>query len=141
MNLLHSLVAPSLILTSLAALTASLLAWMSRDTFAYARPFGICESESLMNFSPLGSLECNCIPTDASEPRNDRRSSCRACGNAIVPHDSIRLYETLSPRQIRQITRNLRRAGMDARKVDLPASVTNLSSLHTGATLASLSAR
>jgi hypothetical protein len=140
MSLLHLLLAPSLIVVSLAAVTLALLTWLSRDSFAYARPFGISESESLMNFSPLGSLECICQPTDAATSAHDRRSSCRACGHAIVAHDPISLYQPLSRNEIRRITENLRRAGIDARKVAIPASVTNLSALHDGSTLASLAA-
>ncbi len=108
------------------------------DGFAYVRPFGVSEAESLMNFSPLGQLQCQCIPTDAAEPRTDRRCSCRACGNAIITHDTIRLYQPISSHEIRRMTRNLRNASIDARKVHLPATLTNLATLHAVADLASL---
>jgi hypothetical protein len=141
MNLLHLLIVPALLVGCVAAMTLTLLISLSRDSFAYARPFGISEGESLMNFSPLGSLQCSCLPTDAAAPGNERRSSCRSCGNMILAPDPVRLYEPLTHSEIRRITRSLRRAGMDARKVALPVSVTSLSELHIGSTLASLSPR
>ena len=109
-----------------------------RNTVRYLRPFGIAEAESLMNFLSLGSLRCHCEPTDAAEPRNDRRRSCRTCGNAILATEPTRLYEQLSKAEIRQITRRLRRAGMDSRHVEVGSHLTNLSGLHRAESLADL---
>ncbi len=103
------------------------------------RAFGLSEAESLMNLSTLGSLRCHCEPTDAAEPRNDRRRSCRTCGNAILMTEPTMLYAKLSKSEIRQVTRRLRRAGMEARVVDLPHHITSLSDLHLVGSLAELS--
>ena len=123
---------PLTILTiSITAAAVALLYAVSRDSFTYARPFGLPESESLMNFSPQGSLQCICEPTDPAEPSNDRRRSCRACGCAIVAQDPVRLYETLTHSDIRRITRSLRRTGIDAGRTHLPATLGSLAELHT----------
>ncbi len=108
------------------------------NAVSYLRPFGLASTESLMNFSPLGSLRCHCEPTDAAEPLTDRRRSCRACGNAILSVDPMKLYERLSRSEIRQITQSLRRAGMDARNVALTPRLTSLAGLHLVGSLAEL---
>jgi hypothetical protein len=120
---------------SIAAAALALLYAVSRESFAYARPFGIPEFESLMNLSSHGSLHCICEPTDPAEPSNDRRRSCRACGCAIVAHDPARLYEQLTHDDVRRITRNLRRAGIDAGRTHLPATLVSLAELHTSSSL------
>jgi hypothetical protein len=105
---------------------------------AYFRPFGIASCESLMNFSTLGSLQCHCEPTDAAQTRNDRRRSCRACGNAILPSEPMKLYETLSRSEIRRITQRLRRAGIDAPHVGLTSRLQSLVGLNEVESLAEL---
>ena len=68
------------------------------------------EEHSLMNFSRLGRLHCICEPTDAAEPRNDRRRSCRACGHEIRTVEPMGLYAPLSLLEIRYVQRTLRQA-------------------------------
>lgn len=80
--------------------------------------FAGTESDSLMNVSASGTLRCHCEPTDAAEPQNDRRRSCRTCGHAIVSSDPTLLYHPLSRTDIRAITRRLRHAGTDALRID-----------------------
>ncbi len=112
-----------------------------RNAAVYFRPFGLSGSESLMNLSHLGALSCQCEPTDAAAPRNDRRRSCRACGNAILATEPTRLYERLSRSDIRRLTRSLRRAGMDAGRVGFATKLTNLSGLEDAGSLAELASR
>ncbi len=109
-----------------------------RNATTYFRPFGLAEAESLMNFSTLGSLRCHCEPTDAAEACNDRRRSCRACGNAIMATEPTRLYEHLTHSEIRHVTRNLRRAAIDARTVEIAPRLTSLAGLHLVDSLAEL---
>ena len=101
-------------LLTMACSAGCLLTWM-REDLRYVRPFGISEAESLMQRSAEGALHCTCEPTDPSEPANDRRRSCRACGCAIVSYDPARLYQKVSAEEIHEITWNLRKSGIDAR--------------------------
>jgi hypothetical protein len=94
----------------------SLAAWVARTRLAAFRPFGLSQSESLMNLSAQGSLQCNCEPTDAAAPFNDRRRSCRACGCAMVSNDPGRLYETMAEDEIEELTRSLRLQGIEQAK-------------------------
>jgi hypothetical protein len=96
-----------------------------RHAFTYVRPFGLSDAESLMNTSPLGTLRCHCEPTDAAQSRNDRRKSCRRCGNAILEVEPTRLYEQFSRREIRGMVGRLRRAGIDAGTVGLGNRLTS----------------
>ena len=102
--------------------------WM-REDYRYARPFGISDAESLMNVSERGVLQCNCSPTDALEIFNDRRRSCRECGCAIVAVDPARLYQTLSREEIKQITLDLRKLGIQAGRAAAAAKLVGEPSL------------
>jgi hypothetical protein len=101
----------------------AIVTWFKRRGFAYPRPFGVSDAESLMNLSPMGSLHCICEPDDPTAPQNERRRSCRACGHAIVAGDPTRLYEDLSRRQIEQIISDLRRAAINHRHAPSPDAV------------------
>jgi hypothetical protein len=104
---------PILLMPGVLVSAIAMTAWFSRNLLAYFRPFGVSEVESLMNCSRLGTLQCNCVPTDAAAPHNDRRQSCRACGNAIVSDDPARLYTEMSSREIDQLAETMRRRAID----------------------------
>ena len=93
------------------------------------RPFGIRESESLMNFSSLGSLRCICGPRHPAGVESDRREVCRSCGCEIVNADETLLNHHVSREEARKITRDLRDAAIRASQLELPPSVTSVAAL------------
>lgn len=99
-------------------------------TFALSRspvrPFGIRESESLMNFSSLGTLRCICGPTHSESSGLDRREFCRSCGFEVVPVDEAWLKVEMSKAEVRRKTRELRQAAIRAAHLELPASITSV---------------
>ena len=98
-------------------------------------------ADSLMNFSPLGALSCLCLPGVVSAKRLERRCSCRACGNRIAAADVTLLYKRQTPREIRLLVQSLHRAGVDARRIEVPRTMQDLGKLHHGASLASITGR
>jgi len=94
------------------------------------RPFGISESESLMNFSSLGTLRCVCGAGHTNNGEPDRRSFCRSCGCEVVQTELSMLDEPLSRAEIRALTRQLRTAAIRARNLDLPPSITSMEDLN-----------
>ena len=125
---------PILLVPGLFVAAVSVAAWVNLKSLAYARPFGVSEAESLMTFSKLGALRCNCEPTDPTQICNDRRQSCRACGCAIVDNDPARLYQELSVREINAMTQGLRRIAIDAAgqtvEEALPSTADTLAATH-----------
>lgn len=93
------------------------------------RPFGIRESESLMNFSSLGSLRCICGPSHPAGIESDRREVCRSCGCEIVAVDETLLKRHMSREEARKVTRDLRDAAIRASRLELPPSVTSVAAL------------
>ncbi len=93
------------------------------------RPFGIRESESLMNFSSLGSLRCICGPSRPAGVKPDRREVCRSCGCEVVAVDETLLSRPISREEARKITRDLRNAAIRATRLELPPSVTSIRAL------------
>ena len=93
------------------------------------RPFGIRESESLMNFSSLGSLRCICGPSRPAGVKPDRREVCRSCGCEVVAVNETLLNRTVSREEVRKITRDLRNAAIRASRLELPPSVTSIVAL------------
>lgn len=93
------------------------------------RPFGIRESESLMNFSSLGSLRCICGTSHPAGRKADRREVCRSCGCEVVAVDEALLDRHVSRREARKITGELRDAAIRASRLELPPSVTSVAAL------------
>ncbi len=91
------------------------------------------EKHSLMNLSQLGTLHCICDPTDAAEPRNDRRRSCRGCGNGIRTVEPMGLYAPLSRLEIRYMVHTLRHAARDAGRYAADARVFSLAEVRAAA--------
>lgn len=93
------------------------------------RPFGIRESESLMNFSSLGTLRCICGPGHPAGIKSDRRQFCRSCGCEVAAVDETLLHREVSKGEARKITRELRDAAIRASHLELPPSVTSVTAL------------
>ena len=93
------------------------------------RPFGIRESESLMNFSSLGSLRCICGTSHPESIKSDRREVCRSCGCEVVAVDEALLNRHVSKEEARKMTGELRDAAIRAGRLELPPSVTSLATL------------
>lgn len=94
------------------------------------RPFGIRESESLMNFSSLGSLRCICGTSHPEVMTSDRREFCRSCGCEVVETDESLLNKQISKAEAHVLTRELRQAAIRASWLQLPASITSVAELH-----------
>ena len=94
------------------------------------RPFGVSESESIMNFSSLGTLRCVCGAEHSENAAADRRQFCRSCGCEVVTTDRSLLDKQLTRREIRAMTRQLRTAAMRARNLELPPSITSIEELN-----------
>ncbi len=93
------------------------------------RPFGIRDSESLMNFSSLGTLRCICGPTHPANVGADRRDFCRSCGCEVVAQDETLLNRQMSRGEAEKITRELRDAAIRASRLELPPSLTSVAAL------------
>ena len=93
------------------------------------RPFGIRESESLMNFSSLGSLRCICGTSHPANIKSDRREVCRSCGCEVVAVDTTLLDRHVSKAEARNMTGELRNAAIRASRLQLPASITSVAAL------------
>ena len=93
------------------------------------RPFGVRESESLMQFSSLGMLRCICSASDLGSVESDRRQFCRSCGCEVVAVDEGLLNRAVTEREARRLTRELRDAAIRASRVKLPPSITSVAEL------------
>ncbi len=102
-------------------------------TFAFfrspVRPFGVRESESLMNFSSLGTLRCICAKSHPEFLGADRREFCRSCGCQILVPDPTLLDCQISKEQARKLTREMRDAAIRASRLELPSSITSIEEL------------
>ncbi len=94
------------------------------------RPFGVSESESIMNFSSLGTLRCICGAEHTENSSADRRHFCRSCGCEMVATDRSLLTKQLTRAEIRAMTRQLRIAAIRARNLELPPSITSIEELN-----------
>ena len=94
------------------------------------RPFGVSESESIMNFSSLGTLRCVCGQQHEEHGAPDRRQFCRSCGCEVVASDPNMLVKELSSKDIKVMTRQLRSAAIRARNMELPPSITSIEELN-----------
>jgi hypothetical protein len=103
---------------------------ISRSRLGQIRLFGVRESESVMNFSSLGTLRCVCGARHANQGASDRRRYCRTCGCEVVQQDAAALERHLSQREIKAMTRSLRRAAILARNLELPSSITSIAELN-----------
>lgn len=93
------------------------------------RPFGIRESESLMNFSSLGTLRCICSASHSKAMESERRQFCRSCGCEVLAADETLLDRHVSEKEARKMTRYLRDAAIRASRLELPASITSVAEL------------
>jgi hypothetical protein len=94
------------------------------------RPFGVSESESIMNFSSLGTLRCICGAEHTQNASPDRRQFCRSCGCEVVTTDRSLLDRQLTRSEIRAMTRQLRTAAIRSRNLELPPSITSIDELN-----------
>lgn len=94
------------------------------------RPFGIGESESIMQFSRLGSLTCLCDGRHATSSNADRRQVCRDCGGLPEGCDRELLDRTTSAGEERALVQSLRLAGVRARGQEIPEHIRTLAELH-----------
>ena len=106
--------------------------WARRllDRAAAVRPFGISETESIMQFARLGTLICLCDARHATETEADRRQTCRGCGGLALACEGDLLDRTASSGEIRAMIDSLRLAGVRARGIEIPETVRNLQELH-----------
>ncbi len=88
------------------------------------------DSESLMNFSSQGSLRCVCGAKHPEGLLADRRQFCRSCGCEVVAPNEEMLNKELSTKEIKAMTRSLRRAAIRASHLELPPSITTVEELH-----------
>jgi hypothetical protein len=85
---------------------------------------------SIMHLAALGSLRCICGADTRDGAMKDRRQFCRSCGCEIVAANRELLDKQLSSREIKAMTRSLRRAAIRASYLELPPSVTSIDELH-----------
>lgn len=104
------------------------LAAIFRGTLANLHLFGPRESQSIMNFSPLGTLRCIC--GEEHEGPAERRHFCRSCGCEVVATNPALLYKELTRAEIRSMTKSLRQAAIRAENLELPSTVTSVGELH-----------
>jgi hypothetical protein len=90
----------------------------------------VSEDESIMNFSQLGILRCICNEEQPENLLMDRRQFCRSCGGEVVEQNDAMLSKQLSAQEILQMTRNLRKAGVRARNLQVPSTVTDIHELN-----------
>jgi len=101
-----------------------------RRPLAHFRPFGVRESESIMNFSSLGTLRCICGAEHMENALVDRRQFCRSCGCEVVATNPALLDKQLTKQEIVEMTRSLRHAAIRAAYMELPPSITTVEELH-----------
>jgi len=88
------------------------------------------DSESIMNFSPLGTLKCVCGEKHPEGVAVDRRQFCRSCGCEVLATNTAQLDRHLSQKEIKAMTRSLRLAAIRASHLELPPTVTTIEELH-----------
>ena len=86
----------------------------------FLRPFGVRDSESLMNLAHLGVLECICKGPHVAPGALDQRQFCRSCGHLIRVADPALLTAVLSASEITARVMQLKEAGIMARRLELP---------------------
>jgi hypothetical protein len=93
-------------------------------------PLSNQNSKSLMNFSSLGTLRCVCGAQHPNALGADRRQFCRSCGCEVIATDAAALDRKLSSRDIKSMTRSLRKAAVRASHLELPPAITTVDELH-----------
>ena len=91
---------------------------------------GTRDSDSLMNFSSMGTLRCICGQQHPAGVKADRREFCRRCGCEVAATNSSMVDKHLSKREIKAMTSSLRRAAIRASHLELPPTITTISELH-----------
>ena len=103
----------------------------ARDRVLALRPFGVRQTESIMQFARLGALTCHCGSRHSTETDADRREVCRDCGGLAVACSGQLFDRQASAAEVRAYVESLRLAGIRARGIDIPDTVTNLQELHS----------
>ena len=88
------------------------------------------DSDSIMNFSPLGRLKCVCGEQHPVGVAVDRRQFCRSCGCEVVASNTAQLDRHLSQKEIKVMIKSLRRAAVRASHLELPPTITTIDELH-----------
>jgi len=88
------------------------------------------DSDSLMNFSSMGTLRCICGEQHPAGVAADRRQFCRSCGCEVVATNTNMVDKHLSKREIKAMTSSLRRAAMRASHLELPPTITTINELY-----------
>ena len=101
-----------------------------RGTLGRLFPSGAKNSDSLMNFAPLGTLKCVCGEKHPEGVAADRRQFCRSCGCEVMAVNSAQLDRHLSPKEIKAMTRSLRLAAIRASHLELPPTINSIDELH-----------
>lgn len=101
-----------------------------RDSIRRLFLMGSRESDSLMNFSSLGTLRCICGAQHTGGAGADRRQFCRRCGCEVAATNTAMVDKQLSKREIKAMTASLRRAAIRASHLELPPTITTISELH-----------
>jgi hypothetical protein len=91
---------------------------------------GTRESDSLMNFSSMGTLRCICGEQHPAGVAADRRQFCRQCGCEVVAMNTTMVDKHLSKREIKEMTSSLRRVASRASHLELPPTISSISELH-----------
>jgi len=92
--------------------------------------FGNRESDSLMNFSSMGTLRCICGTSHPEGVSLDRRQICRSCGCEVVASNTTMLDKQLTHKEIKAMTASLRKAAIRASHLELPPTITTIEELH-----------
>jgi len=101
-----------------------------RGTLGRLFSSSVNDSESIMNFSPLGTLKCVCGEQHPAGVAVDRRQFCRSCGCEVMATNTAALDRHLSQKEIKAMTQSLRRAAIRASHLELPPTITTIDELH-----------
>ncbi len=101
-----------------------------RGTLGRLFASSVKDSESIMNFSPLGTLKCVCGEKHPAGVAVDRRQFCRSCGCEVMATNIAAVDRHLSQREIKAMTNSLRRAAIRASHLELPPTITTIDELH-----------
>ncbi len=94
------------------------------------RPLGINDTESIMQFAPLGALTCLCNGRHNTKTDADRRDVCRGCGCLAVATAGDLLDREASQGEIRAMVESLQQAGIRARGLEIPQTIRSLDELN-----------
>ena len=101
-----------------------------RGSIGRLLPLGGRDSNSVMNFSSMGTLRCICGEQHPAGIAADRRQFCRSCGCEVAATNTSMVDKHLSKREIKAMTASLRRAAMRASHLELPPTITSIDELY-----------